>query len=117
MQLEISVEEGMIQKLSRRAVADASVGCKLLDATLTEYAAMGLLTLVNQTYALIAAQCIKCSAQAAVQTIRSNAQLNTRFHHRLLPSGVSATSPAEQALKSVFLSINHLLARINAQHT
>ena len=78
-QLEISVEEGMIQKLSRRVVADASVGgCKLLDATLTEDAATGLL--VNQTYALIAANCILSSAQAAVQTIRRNVQRNTRFH-------------------------------------
>ena len=68
-QLEISVEEGMIQKLSRRVVAGAPVGgCKLLDATLSEDAATGLL--VNQTYALIAANCILCSAQAAVQTIR-----------------------------------------------
>ena len=78
-QLEISVEEGMIQKLSRRVVADASVGgCKLLDATLTEDVATGLL--VKQTYALIAAQCILLSAQAAVQTIRRNVQRNTRFH-------------------------------------
>ena len=78
MQLEISVEEGMIQKLSQRVVADAFVGgCKLLDATLTEDAATGLL--VNQTYALIAAQCILLSA-AAVQTIRRNGQRNTRFH-------------------------------------
>ena len=69
----------MIQKLSRRVVADASVGgCKLLDATLTEDAATGLL--VNQTYALIAANCILCPAQAAVQTIRRNVQRNTRFH-------------------------------------
>ena len=77
-QLEISVEEGMIQKLSRRVVADASVGgCKLLDATPTEDFATGLL--VNQTCALIAAQCILCPAQAAVQTIRRNVQRNTRF--------------------------------------
>ena len=78
-QLEISVEEGMIQKLSRRVAADAPVGgCKLLDATLSEDAATGLL--VNQTYALIAANCILLSAQAAVQTIRRNVQRNTRFH-------------------------------------
>ena len=78
-QLEISVEEGVIQKLSRRVVADAPVGgCKLLDATLSEDAATGLL--VNQTYALIAANCILLSAQAAVQTIRRNVQRNTRFH-------------------------------------
>ena len=77
--LEISVEEGMIQKLSRRVVADAPVeGCKLLDATLTEDAATGLL--VNETYALIATQCILCSAQTAVQAIRMNVQRNARFH-------------------------------------
>ena len=64
---KLNVEEGMIQKLSRRVVADASVGgCKLLDATLTEDAATGLL--VNQTYALIAANCILCSAQARLRS-------------------------------------------------
>ena len=69
----------MIQKHSGRAVADAAVvRLKLLDATLTEDAATGLL--VNQTYALIAANCILLSAQAAVQTIRRNVQRNTRFH-------------------------------------
>ena len=78
-QLDASVEEGRIQTLSRRVVADAPVGgCKLLDATLTEDAATDLL--VNQTYALIAAQCILCPAQAAVQTIRRNVQRTTRFH-------------------------------------
>jgi len=70
-QLELSVEEGVIQKLNRRVVADAPVGgCQLLDATITEDAAVGLL--VNQAYALVAAQCIKCSAQVAVQTMRRN---------------------------------------------
>jgi len=48
------------------------------ERTLTEDAATGLL--VNQIFALIAAQCILCSAQAAVQTIRRNVQRNTRFH-------------------------------------
>ena len=78
-QLEISVEDGVIQKLSRRVVADAPArALKLLDATPTEDAATGLL--INQTNTLIAAQCILCSAQAAVQTIRRNVQRNTRFH-------------------------------------
>ena len=33
-QLEVSIEEGLIQKLSRRVTADMGSGCKLLDATL-----------------------------------------------------------------------------------
>ena len=79
-QLEISVEEGVFDPEAQPgAAADASGGgLKLLDATLTEDAATGVL--VYQTYALIAAQCILLSAQAAVQTIRRNVRRNTRFH-------------------------------------
>ena len=65
-QLEISVEEGMIQQLSRRVVADASVvGCKLLDATLTEDAATSLL--VTQAYALISAHLLVPRAPGIVK--------------------------------------------------
>ena len=51
-----------------------------LDATLAEFedAATGLL--VNQTHALISAQCIKRSVQAAIQAIRSNVSRNIWFH-------------------------------------
>ena len=53
-QLEISVEEGVVQKLSRRVVADASVGgCKLLGATPTEDAATGLLVPLKRVLLLI----------------------------------------------------------------
>jgi len=60
-QLEISVEEGVFDPEAQPgAAADASVGgLKLLDATLTEDAATGLL--VKQTYAPTAAQCSLCS--------------------------------------------------------
>ena len=74
---------GVIQKLSRRVVADAPArALKLLDATPTEDAATGLL--INQTNALIAAQCILCPAKAVAQNIRRNVQRklarNTRVH-------------------------------------
>ena len=81
-QLEVSIEEGLIQKLSRRVTADMGSGCKLLDATLAEDAAMGLLS--NQTYQLIAAHCIQKSAQAAVAAIRRNFARNTTFHYQAL---------------------------------
>ena len=92
-QLEISVEGGLIQKLSRRVVADASVGgCKLLDATLSEDAATGLL--VNQTYALIAEQCILLSAQAAAQRpFAGMSNVTPGFTSRLMPSGDSVHPP------------------------
>ena len=95
-QLEVAIEEGLTQKLSRRVtadmgsgcklldatLADMGSGCKLLDATLAEGAAMGLLS--NQTYQLIAAHCIQKSAQAvqaAIKAIRRNIARNTTFHY------------------------------------
>jgi len=79
-QLEVFIEEGLIQKLSRRVTADdTGNGCKLLDAALAEDAAMGLLC--NQTYQLIAGHCIQRSAQAAIKAIRRNVARNTTFNY------------------------------------
>ena len=66
--------------LDRPSVGPGSgSGCNLLDATLAEDAAMGLL--FNQTYQLIAAHCIQKSAQAAIQAFRRNVARNTTFHY------------------------------------
>ena len=80
--MELEREEGFINKLASAATCKArrlQYGATgLLDATLEEDSAKGLL--VNQTYALIAQQCIRSTARAAVKSIKANASRHTIVH-------------------------------------
>ena len=80
-QIELSCEEWFINKLASAATCEArrlQYGATgLLDATLEDDSAKRLL--VNQTCALIAQQCIRSTARAAVKSIKANASRGTLF--------------------------------------
>ena len=87
----------------------------LLDATLEDDSAKGLL--VNQTYVLIARQCIRSTAKAAVKPIEANASRHTIFNftlrrggsspliRKLLPFVNCTRSPEKKDFKSAFLEL------------